>query len=453
MSLLSPDSTQKNAATTALASARSGLTPIVTSPGQPTRRPSAASNKNRLSAYSVRSNSSQTHASNSRPASTAFPHFHSHLDYTLVRDFAYPAFSPLHYGPQEGESEATTPLSEVHPRRQSDPAPSWDEPKAKWTGAWTRIEKLPGMTYGQKDGPPWSDDEDIQSPVVSSVRHRKHPDKRRVSHTGANGDGSEAYYLSNVDEIANRPGGSFVTYASPQGPSSQNSLAVAESNRRRDSHFAAILPSRSFDDHSEPQSLSSSSGDDNWDVDDSRYSRDYQFTIVSPDEEMHGKAVALFDFSRENENELPLSEGQIVLISYRHGEGWLVAQDPKSGESGLIPEEYVRLLRDIEGGWNGLMNGAGQYAVGTTATDIDTSEAKTPTQETAGHSRKDSKEYYTPVVSTFSTSREDFKEPWGRDKITSPSAVTPTGLSRRGSEEIKRTDFKKRESGSTKPAA
>ncbi|PWW79122.1 hypothetical protein C7212DRAFT_153733, partial [Tuber magnatum] len=60
---------------------------------------------------------------------------------------------------------------------------------------------------------------------------------------------------------------------------------------------------------------------------------------------MHGKAVALFDFIRENENELPLVEGQVVWVSYRIGVGWLVAEDPKTGESGLVPEEYVRLLR------------------------------------------------------------------------------------------------------------
>ncbi|TVY80276.1 NAP1-binding protein [Lachnellula suecica] len=63
-------------------------------------------------------------------------------------------------------------------------------------------------------------------------------------------------------------------------------------------------------------------------------------------EEMHGKAVALFDFQRENENELPLIEGQTIWISYRHDQGWLVAEDPITHESGLVPEGYVRLLRD-----------------------------------------------------------------------------------------------------------
>jgi hypothetical protein len=80
----------------------------------------------------------------------------------------------------------------------------------------------------------------------------------------------------------------------------------------------------------------------------SGHTRVNKFTIASPDEEMHGKAVALFDFQPENDNELRLVEGQIVWVSYRHGQGWLVAMDPKTHDSGLVPEEYVRLLRDIQ---------------------------------------------------------------------------------------------------------
>jgi len=67
-----------------------------------------------------------------------------------------------------------------------------------------------------------------------------------------------------------------------------------------------------------------------------------------PEEEVHGKAVALFNFQREHDNELALVKGQIIWISYRHGQGWLVAEDPKTKQSGLVPEEYVRLLRDDE---------------------------------------------------------------------------------------------------------
>ncbi|RYF39919.1 MAG: hypothetical protein EOO38_22635 [Cytophagaceae bacterium] len=155
--------------------------------------------------------------------------------------------------------------------------------------------------------------------------------------------------------------------------------------------------------------------------DDNRFSRDYQFTIASPDEEMHGKAVALFDFARENDNELPLVEGQVILVSYRHGQGWLVAQDPKTGESGLVPEEYVRLLRDIEGGWNGLMNGALQSTEPNTGPESLLSpvsagpEAKTPTQ--ADHSSS-----YTPVISTFSTTHKDL-EPYPKEKLSTPTTT------------------------------
>ncbi|ODV88559.1 hypothetical protein CANCADRAFT_3201 [Tortispora caseinolytica NRRL Y-17796] len=68
----------------------------------------------------------------------------------------------------------------------------------------------------------------------------------------------------------------------------------------------------------------------------------YEFSVTSPDE-VHGKAVAMYDFVAEHENEMPLKQGQIVWISYRHGQGWLVAQDPQTGETGLVPEGYVQI--------------------------------------------------------------------------------------------------------------
>lgn len=74
----------------------------------------------------------------------------------------------------------------------------------------------------------------------------------------------------------------------------------------------------------------------------------FEFSIASSDE-IHGKAIALFDFIPENDNEVGLKEGQIIWISYRHGQGWLVAEDSKTGETGLVPEEYVQLVNnDIE---------------------------------------------------------------------------------------------------------
>ncbi|KAK9456845.1 hypothetical protein V1511DRAFT_452581, partial [Dipodascopsis uninucleata] len=70
----------------------------------------------------------------------------------------------------------------------------------------------------------------------------------------------------------------------------------------------------------------------------------YIHSIQSHDE-IHGRAIALFDFTPENDNEVALREGQQIWISYRHGQGWLVAEDPQTGESGLVPEEYVEIVQ------------------------------------------------------------------------------------------------------------
>jgi len=118
---------------------------------------------------------------------------------------------------------------------------------------------------------------------------------------------------------ADGPGGEFVTYPPDQA---RHSRAYHFS---QGGHVHEGLRAGS-------ENASSPASSGFHDADQSRYSRDYQFTITSPDEEFHGKAVALFDFERENENELPLVEGQIIWVSYRHGQGWLVAEDPKTEE-------------------------------------------------------------------------------------------------------------------------
>ena len=275
------------------------------------------------------------------------------------------------------------------------------------------------MAYGgsPKDhGPPYSEDEDLQSPVVVSSRARKNKgrsyDQERGLFAGINGDGSETYYVSDASEMADGPGGELVTYPPDQA---------------RHSH--TTVHSNSYEDKA-PIPRQGSGGLSVGSFNESRYSRDYQFTIASPDEEMHGKAVALFDFERENENELPLVEGQVVWVSYRHGQGWLVAEDPKSGESGLVPEAYVRLLRDIEGDWSALSS-----EVAPPGDAIDESEELTERQEevdsekaestTSGHKAQDSSgsngEKKKPVVSTFSTSSKDL------DPYPHPLLGTQTG--------------------------
>jgi hypothetical protein len=433
--ILSPRSEPTSA--TSAGPSRTTLPPLVTSPPSRAKLERASSYLNkRLSTFSNASTTQQP--VRSRPQSTAFPMFHSSLPYSLVRDFAYDPLHPLFYGPlPEQPSDISTPASEVS-RRLSDPPPvAWRSDRGNWSaGSWDATgEQLPQTAYG--DGPPYSEDEDISSPVVTShhgARHKKHKsnvvnfdhtrgrrgypeEQRRAPLVAVNGEGSQSGHAAEASE-ANGPSGEYITY-----PPGSSSLAVPEGASRRDSHFATLLPRRTYAEGEGPayDSDEEMSEPEDYLQDDNRFSRDYQFTIASPDEEMHGKAVALFDFARENDNELPLIEGQVILVSYRHGQGWLVAQDPKTGESGLVPEEYVRLLRDIEGGWNGLMNGnlhpqdANPGPESLLSPVSAGPEAKTPTQ--ADHSSS-----YTPVISTFSTSHKDL-EPYPKEKLSTPTTT------------------------------
>jgi len=326
------------------------------------------------------------------------------------------------------------------------------------TGSWGNA----GLDRGNEispillaDGPPYSEDEDLQSPVVSS-RHRKHKsstqmfghgrakaaremdggaggsagaggssilnpnnfDRERGYYVGTSGDGSERYYVNQGDE-ANGPGGEYVTYPPDQARHAGNPYQLAEQQPRQYANH-----DRGYDSGSDG---SSSPGSPNYREDDqSRYSRDYQFTITSPDEEMHGKAVALFSFDRENENELPLVEGQIIWVSYRHEQGWLVAEDPRTQESGLVPEEYVRLLRDIEGGMTSFAGPSPSGEGGSNSPN----EAGTPTQaehKSFGHTPTPSNAsngYHQPVVSTFSTSSRDL-DPYPHHLLGSQAGQPP----------------------------
>lgn len=388
-----------------------------------------------------------------------------------MRDFAYPVSHPLHYGPPPEPSRPPsgmiTPASEQ--RRLSDPPTSWDS-KTNWDDqSWNsgfssnRPTDLPLIQFAD-GGPPWSEDEDLQSPVVSS-RHRKHKssggsygrgrggrdpqlgsatnpeayDGERGYYVGTGNDGTQRFYVNQGAE-ANGPGGEYVTYPPGQTRHDGHAYQLASQQPRQYAEPG--------DYGSDDSSACSSPGYHK--ADESRYSRDYQFTITSPDEEMHGKAVALFDFERENESELPLVEGQIIWVSYRYGQGWLVAEDPKTQESGLVPEEYVRLLRDIEGGMTSLTGhlnttssgggGGGGGGGDASPASPSTNDVGTPTQAehsaaalpfphsptpttvsisstatnntatstaTNNTAASNTNGYHQPIVSTFSTSSKD----------------------------------------------
>jgi SH3 domain len=438
---MSPSSRPGNRSST-VSSALSSLAADASVKKQSFRR-SSSCGRDRLSTYST---TSQLLQNLSRPVSHVFPIFHSSLSYALVRDFAYPIIHPLHYGPPASSSSVSTPVTES--RRLSDPSLTMG-----WTaGPWSNEtvygrEQLPSISFA--DGPPYSEDEDLHSPIVTASRHRKQKsapaggssyDYRRGRSPGdsgrsleyhnnndrgvlvsLNGDGSETYYVKDDDSTDDGPGGELVTYPASEGRYPHITANVYGDVEYTGSHFN-ISQGEEYDPNRSIDSDDDISDSVSW-KDVSRYSRDYQFSIASPDEEMHGKAVALFDFTREHENELPLKEGQVILVSYRHGQGWLVAEDPKTGESGLVPEEFVRLVRDIEGGLtslNGeLNNAATEPSTYLSPLSIASDQVGTPTQDdhfllpsnnlSAPLSNGANSEKHPSVVSTFSTSSRDLE--------------------------------------------
>ena len=335
-----------------------------------------------------------------------------------------------------------TPASE-RSRRLSDPnVGGWEDSRNQWsaTAPWladsnynSNRDQLPALSFND-GGPPYSEDEDLRSPVVTSRGHRRGRSntEERGRSPGAAGtdrgmlvdsDGRalENYRPADTDEL-DGPGGEIETISTTR-----------REPYHRDSNFAKpIQRYRSpYDDHKEAVSEEDKSEEED-DDGDTRYSKDYSFTIASPDEEMHGKAVVLFDFTPEHENELPLTEGQIILVSYRHGQGWLVAQDPQSGESGLVPEEFVRLMKHIEGGEHGLnamvLDDTGLTPISPTAHEpFNTTREQTSNDgsEMGGHTPRPSNggswpEKHPAVQTYFSTSSRDFS-PLKRD----PSATSP----------------------------
>lgn len=276
-------------------------------------------------------------------------------------------------------------------------------------------DQLPAMTF-QDGGPPYSEDDDLHSPIVTTSRHKKHkssPGFERGRSPGEVPYGRGVLAPASEEAGQDGPGDAVETY--PHAP------------QHRDSHF--LKPLQRLKPQYDRQERMSEEEESEVE-DDARFSKDYSFTIASPDEEMHGKAVALFDFESEHQNELPLKEGQIILVSYRHGQGWLVAEDPRTGESGLVPEEFVRLARDIEGGLNGLnsvtLDGNGDLgSLSPISNDPGSENTPTPGQtEFPSHISKLSGEKHPPVQSTFSTSSKDFLPP--RSGETSPSSQSQT---------------------------
>jgi len=69
-----------------------------------------------------------------------------------------------------------------------------------------------------------------------------------------------------------------------------------------------------------------------------------QSVILPNDYIVNKRAIALYSFKPENDNELGFEEGDTLFISYRHGQGWLVAENQERNNTGLVPEEFVSFV-------------------------------------------------------------------------------------------------------------
>lgn len=334
------------------------LRPRDSRPPRRERIPSYA--QNRMSAYSQRS-------SPSRPRSSAFPAFQSSLAYAQVRDFAYPLFHPMHYGaPPDTPSRTTTPGSERNSsRRLSDPLDANQARGSSWSaGPWggdgvlygdpeseDGVESLPSTSFGNEgevsdDGVAQQRSKHRKSKSYADISDYERGRRRESSRRSRRVSGEEPSDLFQLSDPAGR--NTLRQSRAYGGTPEQNGGA------RRDSRFAATtLPTRTFhNSQSAPPAEPDPNDDDAMPLDaeiPSSPARSPQRQSIGPeDEDLYaGPSLALYPFEPENANELRLREMQVIMVSYRHGQGWLVAEDPESGEQGLVPEEYVRLLSDI----------------------------------------------------------------------------------------------------------
>lgn len=202
------------------------------------------------------------------------------------------------------------------------------------------MEPLPSTSFGN-GGDDWPEDE-------TSFRKSKHRKSRSFADIPnyERGRRRESSHRASRDSDPSLFAGGAQNYDPAGRDALRQSRGFAENGEpRRDSHFATTLPNRSF--HTS-QTIDPDS-DLPLDAEPSHHSPQRESLGPEDEELFAGPSLALYSFEPENDNELRLTEGQTILVAYRHGQGWLVAENPQTGEQGLVPEQYVRLLRDIEG--------------------------------------------------------------------------------------------------------
>eukprot|EP01117_Protostelium_nocturnum_P008038 TRINITY_DN2862_c0_g1_i1.p1 TRINITY_DN2862_c0_g1~~TRINITY_DN2862_c0_g1_i1.p1 ORF type:complete len:487 (-),score=191.88 TRINITY_DN2862_c0_g1_i1:33-1493(-) len=69
-----------------------------------------------------------------------------------------------------------------------------------------------------------------------------------------------------------------------------------------------------------------------------------EFSKVSSSEKQ--KALAIFDFLATRSGDLSFSEGELIIILKKYGDGWWLGKSVKSGSLGRFPSNYIEELKD-----------------------------------------------------------------------------------------------------------
>jgi len=281
-----------------------------------------------------------------------------------------------------------------------------------------QMEALPSTSFGSQgpqDGP--SHDESRKS------RHRKSRsyasatelERGRRAESGQRGGDKDAdvFYFASGGQMSDPAGRDMLRQDRGLGIAENGSSRGGANTRGRHSHHHPTLSNSRFSYIAQPPPTG---GLDTTRVDpygnpysaiplDAEFSDEHQILTqrhsMGPEDEdlFAGPSLALYGFEPENSNELRLVEGQVVLVAYRHGQGWLVAQDLETGEQGLVPEAYVRLLKDIDG-WDA--------EKGRFIDDIEDDEANDDHDDQTMHDDYESAYDRTPVAARPASGLGDF---------------------------------------------
>ena len=232
-----------------------------------------------------------------------------------------------------------------------EPSRSHNRPKTKFNAFSEHACLIPTMTITHTDTLSNQDAEDLKLLPPTSTRS---PSQYFKSFSrGRTGK----YYTDREVENASDSEREPATYPPFQARQSTLASDIYASPRQ-----STIISSQSYAQEDVPEvSFDEGSRISNPDMA-SRSPKEHQSTLPPSHEAIQDNAVALFDYNavalfdyaRKNVDELSLKEGQVLDVWSHQIQGWLWAENPRTGESGFVPEKSVRELPDRQAIFNAL---------------------------------------------------------------------------------------------------